>query len=67
MTHQTQALLEKIETLPPAALTELETVVTELQARYGVIDDQDYWTEEDMRDFALASLRYAAQSMEEDE
>jgi hypothetical protein len=67
MTSQSQALLEKIEALPPEALTELETMVTQLQTRYGVIDDKDYWTEEDMRDFALASLRHAARSMGEDE
>ena len=46
--------------LPLDKLEEVKKLVFELKGRHGYkepIDDSDEWTEEDLRDFALASGR----------
>ena len=46
--------------IPLEKLQEVRTLVESLKERFGYgepIDDSDEWTEEDERDFTLASLR----------
>ena len=48
--------------LPLAKVEEIKKQVLELRSQCGFeepIDDSDEWTEEDMRDARMASMRYA--------
>ena len=54
----TQALM----LLPPEKIVAVKDSVDFLKARYEKsidVDESDEWTEEDLRDFAAASARYA--------
>lgn len=67
MATQAEELLEKMKSLPPESLAEVEKFIDSLAARYRQVppmDDSDDWTEDDLREATLASWRYA-QTMEE--
>ena len=56
---------QSIKPLPaPDRLRMATLILNEIPAEL-VIDDSDEWTDEDLRDFTLHSLRRAAASMEE--
>lgn len=67
MATQAEELLEKMKSLPPESLAEVEKLIDSLAAQYRQVspmDDSDDWTEDDLREATLASWRYA-QTMEE--
>ena len=69
MATQAEELLEKMKSLPPESLAEVEKLIDSLTARQrqpSPIDDGDDWTEDDLREATLASWSYA-QTMEEGE
>jgi hypothetical protein len=52
--------------LPLDKVEEVKKLVLELRKQHGYsepIDDSDEWNEEDLRDFAAASARYAEETM----
>ena len=58
---QTLEILEAIKTLPSEKVDEVKDFAVFLRERYGkneVVDESDEWTEEDLRDVTIASLRY---------
>ena len=65
-THHTavkelDAIVAALVSLPVEKVVEVHDYVLFLQARYGhqVIDEQDFWSEEDLHDLGFASLTYA--------
>lgn len=59
---QTLEILEVLKTLPSEKVDEVKDFAVFLRERYGrseIIDQSDEWTEEDLRDVTIASLRYA--------
>lgn len=67
MATQAEELLEKMKSLPPESLAEVEKLIDSLAAQYRQVspmDDSDDWTDDDLREATLASWRYA-QTMEE--
>ncbi|MFN2456062.1 MAG: hypothetical protein ABR577_17805 [Pyrinomonadaceae bacterium] len=60
-----QEILRALRTLPPEKIAEARDFIRFLQVQYGratPVDESDAWTDEDLRDFAAASLNYADQS-----
>lgn len=58
---QTLEILEAIKTLPSEKVDEVKDFAVFLRERYGkneVVDESDEWTDEDLRDVTIASLRY---------
>jgi hypothetical protein len=58
---------QSIKPLPAPDRLRLATLILNEIPAELVIDDGDEWTDEDMRDVTLHSLRRAAGSMEDDE
>ena len=59
---QTLEILEVIKSLPAEKIDEVKDFAIFLRERYGkteIIDESDEWTDEDLRDITIASLRYA--------
>lgn len=62
---QTLEILDVLKTLPAEKIDEVKDFAVFLRERYGkseeaeIFDESDEWTEEDLRDFSNASLRYA--------
>ncbi len=59
---QTLEIFDVLKSLPSEKVTEVRDFALFLRERYGrseVIDESDEWTEEDLRDVTIASLRYA--------
>jgi hypothetical protein len=55
---QVEEILRALNQLPSEKVAEARDFILFLQARYGeqMIDENDAWTDEDLRDFATASL-----------
>lgn len=67
---QTLEILRDLKTLPSDKAAEVKDFVAFLRERYGKtenIDESDEWTDEDLREFAAASLRYADEIEETEE
>lgn len=59
---KTLEILEVIKSLPAEKVDEVKDFAVFLRERYGkgeIINESDEWTDEDMRDITIASLRYA--------
>ncbi len=59
---QTLEILEALKNLPSEKIDEVKDFAVFLRERYGkadIVDESDEWTEEDLRDVTIASLRYA--------
>ncbi len=59
---QTLEILDVLKTLPSEKIAEVKDFAVFLRERYGkaeIVDEDDEWTEEDLRDVTIASLRYA--------
>ena len=56
-----------VKTLPPSERFKLATMILNDIPPRAVVDYSEEWTEEDMRDLTIYSLRYAAQSFGEEE
>ena len=59
---QTLEILEVIKSLPAEKVAEVKDFAIFLRERYGkteMVDESDEWTDEDLRDVTIASLRYA--------
>lgn len=62
---QAQEILNALSALPTEKINEARDFILFLQAQYGlppVVDENDAWTDEDLRDFTAASLNCAARS-----
>jgi hypothetical protein len=60
--NQVDEIAQLLLSLPPEKIAAVKDYVDFLKARYdknGFIDVSDEWTEDDMRDFAAASAKYA--------
>ena len=55
-----------VKPLPPSERFKLATMILNDISPQSVVDYSEEWTEEDMRDLAIYSLRYAAQSFGEE-
>lgn len=58
---ETLEILKTIRSLPSDKVAELRDFAFFLRERYGqqeIIDESNEWSEEDMQEFAAASLRY---------
>jgi hypothetical protein len=67
---KTLEILDALKTLPSEKIAEVRDFAVFLRERYGrseIIDESDEWTEEDLRDFSLASFRYFEESERGDE
>lgn len=63
---QTLEIFDVLKSLPSEQVTEVRDFALFLRERYGkikVIDKSNEWTEEDLRDVTIASLRYADSSV----
>jgi len=60
---QTLEIINALNSLPTEKVSEVRDFVLFLRERYGkpveAIDYSDEWTEEDLRDAAVASINYA--------
>ena len=56
-----------IKPLPPLERLKLATMILNDISLRAVVDYSEEWTEEDMRDLTIYSLRYAVQSFGEEE
>jgi hypothetical protein len=56
-----------IKSLPPSERFKLATMILNDIHPRAIVDYSEEWTEEDMRDLTIYSLRYAAQSFGEEE
>jgi len=56
-----------VKTLPPSERLKLATLILNDIPPQAVVDYSEEWTEEDMRDLTIYSLRYAVQSFGEEE
>lgn len=66
---KTLEILEVIKSLPAEKVDEVKDFAVFLRERYGkneVVDESDEWTDEDMRDFAIASFRYLEETEREE-
>jgi hypothetical protein len=61
---QTLEIMKLISTLPPEKLAEVRDFAQFLRDKYVDEDYSDEWSDEDMRDFAAASLQYFEDSEE---
>ena len=58
---QTLEILRDLKTLPSDKFDEAKDFIAFLRERYGkneVIDESDEWTDEDLRNVTIASLRH---------
>ena len=55
-----------VKTLPPSERFKLAAMILNDISPRAVVDYSEEWTEEDMRDFTIYSLRYAAHSFGEE-
>ena len=58
---QTLEILRDLKTLPSDKFDEAKDFIAFLRERYGkneVVDESDEWTDEDLRDVTIASLRH---------
>ncbi len=55
-----------VKPLPPSERLKLATMILHDIPPQTVVDYSEEWTEEDMRDLTIYSLRYAAQSFGEE-
>lgn len=58
---QTLEILKDLKTLPSDKVAQAKDFIAYLRERYGkseIIDESDEWTDEDLRDVTIASLRY---------
>ena len=58
---QTLEILRDLRTLSSDKVAEVKDFVAFLRERYGkneIIDESDDWTDEDLQDLAISSLRY---------
>lgn len=58
---------QMVKPLPSSERFELATLILNDIPPLAVVDYSEEWTEEDMRDLTIYSLRYAAQSFGEEE
>jgi hypothetical protein len=58
---------QMVKPLPSSERFELATLILNDISPRAVVDYSEEWTEEDMRDLTIYSLRYAAQSFGEEE
>ncbi|MBI4639847.1 MAG: hypothetical protein HY731_04090 [Candidatus Tectomicrobia bacterium] len=58
---------QMVKTLPPSERLKLATLILNDIPPRAVVDYSEEWTEEDMRDLMIYSLRYAAKSFGEEE
>lgn len=59
---QTLEILDALKTLPSEKIDEVKDFAIFLRERYGkaeIVDESDEWTDEDLRDITIATLRYA--------
>lgn len=66
---QTLEILEVIKSLPAEKIDEVKDFAIFLRERCGKtenIDESDEWTDEDLKDFALASFRSFEETEQED-
>ncbi len=59
---QTLEIIRDLKALPSEKVAEAKDFIAFLRERYGhteIIDESDEWTDEDLRDVTIASLRYA--------
>lgn len=56
-----------IKPLPPPERLKLATIILNNIPSEAVVDYSEEWSEEDMRDFSVASWTYIIQRLEEDE
>ncbi len=64
--QQAEEMLRTLTSLPPEKVGEVQDFILFLKERYGqkkVIDENDAWSEEDIRDLTAAVLNYADQSL----
>ena len=58
---EVDAITQALMSLPPEKISAVRDYVEFLKARYGAngaVDENDEWTDEDLRDFATASADY---------
>ena len=56
-------VVEQLRTLPPERVAEVYDFILFLKSRDGAqIDENDEWSDEDLRDVMAASTRYAEQT-----
>lgn len=61
-----EQIMHLLVDLPPAKIIDVRDYVLFLRNRYGAVeamDDDNAWSEEDIRDLGTASMRYAVQSV----
>lgn len=66
---QTLEILDVLKSLPSEKIGEVKDFAVFLRERYGkteIIDESDEWTDEDLRDISIATLRYADEFESED-
>ena len=66
---QTLEILDVIKSLPAEKVDEVKDFAIFLRERYGKaenIDESDEWTDEDLKDLALASFRYFEETEQEE-
>ncbi len=66
---QTLEILDVLKSLPSEKIVEVKDFAVFLRERYGkaeTIDESDEWTDEDLRDVSIATLRYADEFESED-
>ena len=56
-----------VKPLPPPERLKLATIILNDISPQTVVDYSEVWTEEDLRDFSVASWDYIIQKLEEDE
>lgn len=59
---QTLEIINDLKKLPSDKVAEARDFIAFLRERYGnaeIIDESDEWTEDDLQDVTIASLRYA--------
>jgi len=67
---QTLEILDVIKSLPAQKIDEVKDFAIFLRERYGkveIVDESDEWTDEDLKDFSLASFRYFEESEQKDD
>lgn len=66
---QTLEILEVIKSLPAEKVAEVKDFAIFLRERYGktdIVDESDEWTDEDLKDFAIASFNYFEETEQEE-
>lgn len=61
---QTLEILNVLKNLPSERIAEVKDFAVFLRERYGnveIVDESDEWSDEDLRDAAFASAKYAGQ------